>query len=181
MTGFVGRWELSAVGHGNVPRDEALLDGKCAAAVSGLLLPQAEFNRRWLAGDTFGHASPVAPLTGLVLTVAPDLAFTEAGDAHVDWFTDEGVLEPEAEPFDGRILTTSAGSFLLLHEAVAWAAPYNETDEVRLRLNDGDTAITDMVALQGDRLRRTVSVVTDGLYEERLLYDYTRCRTTHGW
>lgn len=180
MTGYVGRWELSAAGDGNVPRGETLLDGECAAAVGGLVLPQEEFNRRWLAGDTFGHTSQVTPCTGLTLTVAPDLTFAEAGAARVDWFTDEGVLEPDAEPFDGRIVRTSAGGFLVLHEAVAWAAPYHETDEVRLRLDDGDTQITDMVAVHGDRLRRTVSAVTDGLYETRLFYDYVRSRTAHG-
>ncbi|WP_149181007.1 hypothetical protein [Streptomyces sp. TRM49041] len=175
MHEFTGRWELDGTVSTGSPVKHQFADGEEPAAVVGdLRMPLREFNRRWLAGQVFEEVPPLRPASGLSLTVAPDLTFAETGGAPVDWFTDDGVRESKAVPFGGRIVTTAVGSFLLLREPVSYAAPYRDTDVIRPRLDDGDTTITDIVAVEGDRLRRTVSVITDGMYTDRIRYEYRR-------
>ncbi|GGO96410.1 hypothetical protein [Wenjunlia tyrosinilytica] len=177
MRGLDGRWVL--VGAGVVRpavayelrAEEESLD----AVIAGTRMPLDDMVRRWLAGEVLGAEAVLVPASGLVLEVARDAAFRESGTAQVEWFSGEGVLESAAEPFGGRIVSTPAGHHLVLSEPVAWAQPYSAEDgDVRLRLDDGDTRIADTVHLLGDRLRRTVSVVTDEMYLDRLVYDYAR-------
>jgi hypothetical protein len=164
-----GRWELVAAGaaeHVEVGYD----DGH--TTLGDLRLPADEFNRRWLAGEALGADPPLAPLTGLTLTV-DGTTFTETGAAEVPWFDDEGVLEPEARPFDGTLATSQAGTFLLTGEG-RQATAFADAETLHLRCDDGDTAITDLVAVEGDQLHRTTSVITDEMYPSRIRLTYRR-------
>ncbi|MGB3443533.1 MAG: hypothetical protein WBA97_32765 [Actinophytocola sp.] len=164
-----GRWELVAVAAAEfiaVGYDDGY------TTLDDLRLPIGEFNRRWLAGEVLGGEPPFAQLTGLTLTV-DGAAFTETGAAEVPWFDDEGVLEPEARPFDGTLATSPSGVFLLTEEGRREGA-FADAKELHLRCDDGDTAISDLVTVEDDELRRTMSVITDEMYPSRIRLTYRR-------
>ncbi|MFD3441049.1 hypothetical protein ACFWU3_26465 [Streptomyces sp. NPDC058685] len=177
MTDFTGRWELlGAVSHDPDVTSESVDEIRMDAVIGCTRLDLTLLLHSWLAGETFDAEPPLEPATGLTLDIGDDDTFTESGTAEVEWFCEEGVLEAKALPFDGRIVTTAAGSHLLLHDEDA--DPHSADDDrygdVRLRLDDGDTQIADTVVRAGDRLRRTVSVMTDEMYLSRVRYEYGR-------
>ncbi|MFG2994757.1 hypothetical protein ACGFZK_36595 [Streptomyces sp. NPDC048257] len=173
MTAFAGRWKLlAAVSHHPGVAYECTDGSGTDAVIGGARMDFELLLSKWLAGETLDREPAFERVAGLTLEIGADLTFTEAGAAAVEWFCEEGVLESKAAPFDGRIVTTPAGNHLLLHASPA--EPYSEDDDVLLRLDDGDTKITDIVALRGERLYRTVSVGTDEMYVCRLPYEYER-------
>ncbi len=181
MTDFTGSWALlGAASHHPTVAYEALGTEGAAeeagldAVIGGSRMGLDTLVRMWLAGEVLDAEPALEPASGLTLDVAGDLTFTERGAADVEWFCVEGVLEPRAVPFDGRIVTTPAGAHLLPHEPVPGAEASEEDEGVRLRMDDGDTKIADTVELTGERLRRTMSVVTDEMYVCRLLFEYGR-------
>lgn len=170
MIEFTGRWDLAAANGDydiNVDYDDGHL------VLGDVRLPSDEFNRRWLAGEQLRADPAMTPLTGLTLTIAEDGTFTEDGTAEVNWFDDEGVLESDARPFDGTLVTAAGGTFLIGEEGVQ-ATVFAGADNLRLRIDDGDTAITDLVRVDGDQLLRRMSVVTDEMYPSRILLAYRR-------
>lgn len=110
MIEFAERWVLVAAnGEDDIPNEYADERTNIGAG----WVPVDEFNRRWLAGEPLHVEPPLTPLTGLTLTIAEDGTFTETGDADVVWFDDEGVLELDARPFDGTLVTAPGGTFLI--------------------------------------------------------------------
>lgn len=170
MIEFAGRWELSAAA-AQESVDTDYDDGD--QVIGDHRVPLDEFNRRWLAGEVFTEEPPFAPLTGLTLTIAEDGTFTETGAATVPWFDDEGVLEPKAIPFDGTVATSPGGVFLLGSEGLQNAV-FADAADLRLRIDDGDTGITDLITVDGDRLVRVMSVITDEMYPSRIRLVYRR-------
>ena len=170
MNEFAGRWALVAAAAQESPNTD-YDDGDLV--IGDTRLPVDEFNRRWLAGEVFTQEPPLAPLTGLELTIAEDGTFTETGAAAVEWFDDEGVLESEARPFGGTLATSPAGTFLLGEEGPQ-AAVFEDAADLRLRIDDGDTGITDLLTVKGDGLLRVMSVITDELYPSRIRLAYRR-------
>ncbi|WP_103528072.1 hypothetical protein [Streptomyces sp. SM12] len=175
---LVGRWVLVGAVEEEVPveiadtPDDLARDEGPAAVVAGVRLPLTEVVRRWLAGELPGERPEPVAVGGLTLVVTTELAFHETGSAPVPWFTDEGVLEPAALSFGGRVELTAAGAFLLLSRPVPWARGHVEGRLVPERLDDGDTVITDRLAPSEGGLERTVSVVTDGVVLTRVRYSY---------
>jgi len=174
MIEFAGRWELVAAA------EEESIDPRFAddtdedvLIVGTHRVPSGEFNRRWLAGEVFTEEPPLAPRTGLTLTIAEDGTFTETGAADVAWFDEEGALGGEAHPFDGTLATSPTGTFVLSAQGVQ-AAAFADATDLRLRLDDGDTAITDLVTVDGDGLVRIMSMLTDELYPSRVRLAYRR-------
>jgi hypothetical protein len=170
MIEFAGRWELAAAAAEESP-DTDYDDGDLV--IGDHRVPLGEFNRRWLAGEVFTVEPPLAPLTGLTLTIAGDGTFTERGAAAVPWFDEDGVLEPKAVPFDGTLATSPAGTFLLGPEGLQNAV-FADAADLRLRIDDGDTGITDLITVDGDELTRVMSVITDELYPSRIRLAYRR-------
>lgn len=170
MIEFAGRWELTAAAAQETV-DSDYDNGDLV--IGDHRVPLDEFNRRWLAGEVFTPEPPLSPLAGLTLTIAEDGTFTETGAADIAWFDDEGVLEPAARPFDGSLATSPAGTFLLSEEGVQ-AAVFADAQDLRLRVDDGDTGITDIVAVEGPELTRVMSVITDELYPSRIRLTYRR-------
>lgn len=159
-----GKWELVAA--------VAFDPGETAAAEAGV--SRDEFNHGWLAGDVLTEEPPLEPLTGLTLTIAADGSFTETGTAAVEWFDEEGVLESNAVPFNGTIETTPAGMFLLSEAGPATKGEFADLPDLRLRRDDGDTGVTDLLTVDGDHLTRVMSVITDGVYPNRVRLEYRR-------
>lgn len=120
---------------------------------------------RWLEGsgrDLLAEATPCEGLT-LIVSAEGEVKESTTGAATFPWFDAEGVLEDKALPFDGHLV--------LLGDAIRLLLP-GETGP--LRYDDGDTMIADRFELDGNRLLRSVSVVTDELYLSRHLFVYAR-------
>ncbi|WP_221645468.1 hypothetical protein, partial [Nostoc sp. UCD120] len=59
-------------------------------------------------------------------------------------------------------------------DLVSWAVPSDEVNKKKLRYDDGDTKIADSIEVQGEQLIRTISVVTDELYLDRVIIVYKK-------
>ena len=131
----------------------------------------------WLNGDAIDLVDGSDPTTGLLLQIEQDGSFSEqkTGNPKVYWFDSEGVLTNDVEPFDGRLQSNESNVFLRPSEIPSWAIPVEgKHGRAILRLDDGDTKISDRLDVIGDRLIRSVNVVTDELYLDRIVIVYSR-------
>lgn len=137
---------------------------------------------QWLDGidDTLAdRAVAEGAASGLLLAIAPDGTFTEraSGPVALPWFDAEGVLQAQAEPFDGRYAIDRDRAALQPDRIPGWATPVaGRHGAARLRYDDGDTQVADHVRRRQELLVRTVSVVTDGAYLDRTVLVYARSR-----
>jgi hypothetical protein len=130
----------------------------------------------WLNGFDASLRDLIKPTTGLRLEIRPDARFTEVMNdkPEMHWFDAEGVLDDVAA-FDGSFVETEQGLYLRPDEISEWAMPTEgQYGQAVLRLDDGDTKISDNLRLSDDYLLRTVNVVTDELYLDRILIVYKR-------
>jgi hypothetical protein len=161
---FLGQWDL--VGSVAINSEIAFIDGE----------PDPNGVANWLNGFDASLQDQIKPTAGLRLEIRPDARFTEqmSGQPAVYWFDEEGVLTDVA-PFDGHLVETDQGLYLRPDEISEWAMPTEgEYGQAVLRLDDGDTKISDNLRLNNGYLLRTVNVVTDELYLDRILIVYTR-------
>lgn len=144
--------------------DEVDLDG----------LPVEEQIDEWLYGARYDLMDEAEPVEGLKLTIHPDGTFTEAktGSLRLPWYDREGVLDEEVVPFSGMLKTEATVMYLHLEEPISWASSEDAIRAVRVRYDDGDTTICDRLAIVNHQLVRTMSVVTDELYLNKLLLIY---------
>ncbi|MFN3600663.1 MAG: hypothetical protein ACK4UY_04650 [Dietzia sp.] len=110
------------------------------------------------------------PNSGVTLTIADQGRFTESGrpTEQALFHSYDGVLGDANDLFDGYLAAVDGqdGRVFVYSDEVAPVGC--------MRVDDGDTAITDEVRLDGPSLLRVVSVVTDGVYASRYLYRYGR-------
>lgn len=110
------------------------------------------------------------PDSGVTLTIGDQGRFTESGRPAEQalFHSYDGVLGDANDLFDGYLAAVDGqdGRVFVFSDEVA---PVGCT-----RVDDGDTAITDEVRLDGQSLLRVVSVVTDGVYASRYVYRYVR-------
>lgn len=148
-----GRWTLTA--HGAVEGGETL-DRDVLAS--------------WL-DDIPNRVPDYAEAAGLGLTIASDGTVGQVADsqaATVQVFSHDGVLTDPTDAdglFHGRVRQIGDRLFVL----AAGVEPHRYQ-----RLDDGDTAITDELRLDGDELERIVSIAVDGIYLYRFAYRYRR-------
>ncbi|WGV26167.1 hypothetical protein [Halotia branconii] len=130
----------------------------------------------WLNSNSNNLIAQVEATQGLTLTISSDGKFSEerTGAPKVYWFDFEGVLQSEVIPFNGHLSFYDSKAFLLLDELVSWAVPSDKVNKKKLRYDDGDTKIADSIEVQGEQLIRTISVVTDELYLDRVIIVYKR-------
>lgn len=131
----------------------------------------------WLNGFDDNLLESAKLSSGLVLTIKSDGSFTEVvtGKPEVHWFDVEGVLADEVTPFNGVITSNEKGSYLKPVVIATWAIPVEgRYGECVLRYDDGDTKIADNLRLIDEHLIRTVNIVTDELYLDRVLVKYKR-------
>lgn len=135
----------------------------------------------WLAGEDHDRLETAAPASGLVLHLAGDGRFRERshGRARIAaWYDADGVEEtgPRITPFDGRVLERGGVRYLRPEFTPAERETRLKRERphpgIALRIDDGDTLLADRIDLDGDRLLRTVSVVTDEAYLSRLTLIY---------
>ncbi|MBH8555819.1 hypothetical protein I8751_26425 [Nostocaceae cyanobacterium CENA357] len=130
----------------------------------------------WLNSNSNNLIAQVEATEGLTLTISSDGKFSEerTGTPKVYWFDKEGVLESEVIPFNGHLSFYDSKVFLLVDDLPSWAVPSDEVNKKKLRYDDGDTKIADSIEVQGEQLIRTISVVTDELYLDRVIVVYKR-------
>ncbi|MDE0854959.1 MAG: hypothetical protein OSA97_11125 [Nevskia sp.] len=137
--------------------------------------PSGVFN--WLNGFDDELVANAKPTSGLTMTIKPDGQFVErlSGTPAVYWFDEEGVLQEEVTPFSGMVVDTEQASYLCPASIPKWATPVSgRYGTAVLRYDDGDTKISDAVRRIGHQLVRTVNVVTDELYLDRVVILYQR-------
>ncbi|MGF1493796.1 MAG: hypothetical protein ACFBSC_15350 [Microcoleaceae cyanobacterium] len=122
----------------------------------------------WLSGKGHELLDRLEPTEGLSLAITLNKKFTEKklgfDTPNVRWFGEDGVLAPEVIPFVGYLNIQDSRVFLLT----------KDSKDEKLRYDDGDTKIVDSVERGGQELIRTVSVVTDELYLDRVLMVYRK-------
>ncbi|GLR12243.1 hypothetical protein GCM10007907_10330 [Chitinimonas prasina] len=160
---LVGVWHLVGSAHINVDLDLPDDDDDDSAVVD------------WLYGHSPELLAQLEATGGLTLQVQADGSFRQtcSGEPAVEWFGVNGVLEEKVVPFDGLVNSEGGEHFLLVPD-LDWGAPEGEHEQATLRYDDGDTMICDRVALQGAQLIRTVSVVTDEAYGDRVVMAFRR-------
>jgi hypothetical protein len=130
----------------------------------------------WLNGFDASLVATAKATSGMTLSIAADGTFTErvSGKPDVYWFDEEGVLA-DVTPFDGLIVHNVQGSYLRPLNIAKWAIPVDGRYGLAvLRYDDGDTKISDCVRSSDGRLIRTINVVTDELYLDRIVIVYER-------
>ena len=129
--------------------------------------PKPDGVEEWLNGKSPEVLDQIMPADGLKLVIDSDGTFTEEkiGAPQITWYDSEGVLESNVNPFNGTI-QESKGTFYLIAEDIEPTG--------NLRYDDGDTKIADSLTTIGDDLVRTISVVTDELYLDRILLRYQK-------
>ena len=131
----------------------------------------------WLNGLDDSLLESAKQTSGLVLSIKPDGSFTEVvtGKPEIYWFDAEGVLVDEVTPFNGVTVSSEKCTYLKPDAIAAWAIPVDGLyGESVLRYDDSDTKIADNLRLVDGHLVRTVNVVTDELYLDRVLIKYKR-------
>ena len=162
---LVGRWSVvgSASVNGEIPfvGDDPDPDG-----VSG-----------WLNGTGEELEGSIASTSGLELEVSQDGLFSEhlTGQPKIEWFDVEGVLCDGVVPSNGALVEGEMLVYLQPNGIPSWSVHKKKRyGKALLRYDDGDTKICDCLRLKGDRLIRTVNVVTDELYTNRVLMAYEK-------
>lgn len=133
---------------------------------------------KWLVGKSYELINQVEPTQGLTLTIASDGRFEEEKTGHpqVYWFDRESVLLSEVTPFQGYLSFHETNIYLIPADLPSWAIPVDRESGMKLRYDDGDTKISDCIERQNERLIRTVSIVTDELYLDRVIIVYQRVK-----
>ncbi|MBW4579077.1 MAG: hypothetical protein KME42_05810 [Tildeniella nuda ZEHNDER 1965/U140] len=159
----VGVWLLTAA---TAIDDEVDLEG----------LPAADQIDEWLYSTAYDLIDEAEPVSGLKLTIHADGTFTEekTGLLNLPWYDREGVLDEAVTPFSGILKTEENLMYLHLEEPISWATPEDTIREVRVRYDDGDTIICDRIEIISNQLVRTMSVVTDELYLNKVLLIYQK-------
>lgn len=133
--------------------------------------------------NEFLYQDPTAPLPevndagdvrGSTLTIDAAGAFFQAGqcDAPILTYDGEGIQVSGVPEFGGRIHEEGERGYLLCQGIPRWATPKDEAAQTRLRWDNGDIKVCDSIRLVGNRLLRTICVVTDECYGDRIVLVY---------
>jgi hypothetical protein len=126
---------------------------------------------KWLCEKPSVNLENFVESSGLRLELNTDGTFSETktGEPQIEWFDEEGVLNNQVSPFSGVYKIFDDRAFLTLSEPVS--EPF---DFERMRYDDGDTKICDGLQIIDEYLIRTVSVITDELYKDRVFLRYKK-------
>ena len=161
---FIGTWQL--IGRASTKGELGFIDNR----------PDPNNVKNWLKGKAEELFNQINSTSGLTLTINHNGTFTEEqeGNPEVTWFSNEGVLESKVVPFSGKVKFQADEAYLYPNEISDWAKPRGRKYGIVLRYNDGDTIIADNISLVDEKLVRTVNVVTDGMYFDRVAIVYAK-------
>ena len=126
----------------------------------------------WLNGKGDSSIAEITPALGLTLTITPTDDFREQkqGEPDIKWFNAAGELSPNVLPFSGKLSRHNSKVYLIADNVPQWAQ--SPSKPKRHRYADGDTTITDLLEIKANKLVRTVNVVTDLMYFDRVIIVY---------
>ena len=162
---MIGEWHL--VGSGSASSEIAFINETD---------PDPNGVSEWLNGFDEALVEAAQPTSGLKLAIAPGGSFAEeaSGQPDVNWFDEEGV-QSDVLPFGGTIVESGEVSYFLPVSIPNWATPTDgKYGTAVLRYDDGDTKIANNIRIRTGKLVRTVNVVTDELYLDRVVIIYQR-------
>lgn len=133
--------------------------------------------------DDFLYQDPAAALPriddagevrGSTLAVSSDGGFSQSGqcDRPILTYDEEGVQVAGVAEFGGVVREDCGRGYLLRREV---RGPSTKIGLSRLRWEDGDTRVCDSIRVLGGQLVRTICVVTDECYGDRVVLVYDRC------
>ncbi len=161
---ITGDWEL--IGTASINSEISFIEEE----------PEPDGVKNWLNGRAEELIKKTELTSGLTLRIDSEGNFTEKkdGNPEIEWFDSEGVLEPEVIPFDGVIKIDGSGAYIVPKQIPSWAEPSKIEYGVILRYDDSDTKICDRIEKIDGKLIRTMSVVTDELYLNRVVIVYKK-------
>ena len=137
----------------------------------------------WLLAAAGVGWPEVEALSGLELTIRRDESYSErviGGRRSMLWYDSEGVQTDSPEPTEGTVREVNGRATVSLHPRGAPTPERPDPEGLRdvLRYDDGDTQVSDILQVVGESLIRAISVVTDGLYFDRVVARYRRRSNT---
>lgn len=161
---IAGTWDLVGVAQ-----------AESSAGLIGEETDPADVNA-WLNGHDDMLLPGAGTASGLRFRIENAVFHEElTGSPSVPWFDAEGVLAEEVVPFNGRLIHSADGLYLRPADSPSWAMQADgRHGPAVLRYDDGDTKIADSLRIVGTQLVRTVNVVTDELYLNRIVLIYVR-------
>jgi hypothetical protein len=137
----------------------------------------------WLLGVAEDGRPRLETRTGLELTIRRDGSYSErVADCKylMLWYDSEGVQTDSPEPTEGTVREVAGTAAISLHPRGALPPRPHHPGGFRdvLRYDDGDTQVSDILHVVGESLSRVISVVTDGLYLNRVVTRYRRLSST---
>jgi hypothetical protein len=127
----------------------------------------------WLRGEDYANLENLTEVEGLRLEIEDAKIFSETktGKPQIEWFDEEGVSVSNFKPFNGVYKIFDERAFLTLKEPSSLSFTL---DPERIRYDDGDTKICDSLRIVNENLIRTISVITDELYTNRIILSYRK-------
>ncbi len=162
---IVSEWHLSGYGYFNATdrSDE---------------IPDRSDVEDWLLAAAGAGWPELVARAGLVLVIGPDGRYRErlvGGELALPWYDGDGVQVDSPEPSEGEAREVAGRAGMSLHPDRDFPPdPPGEGFRAVLRIDDGDTMISDIVEVVGDSLIRAISVVTDEMYFDRVVARYGR-------
>ena len=159
---FVGTW--LSIGSVSYRSKLEFIDGK----------PDPMGVVNWLNGKGDNSIADITPAEGLTLTITKEGDFQEekTAEPEIQWFNASGELSPDIQPFSGTLSEYHLKVYLIDNDAPHWSK--SKSKPKKNRYADGDTTIADMLEIRDEKLVRTVSVVTDEMYFDRVIIVYQR-------
>ncbi len=159
---FVGQWLLCAT----------------AETVFDVTLDSISFASKF---DHIGVSADLSAMdltstNGMIVRIFADGQFSQCfSDCPVlDWYDQEGVLDHPVNAFDGWTFCDHDRIYFNTNEKPEWSHKHSDADPKRCRYDDGDTTICDFAELVDGRLLRTLNVMTDDSYVNRVAMLYVR-------
>jgi hypothetical protein len=124
--------------------------------------------------DALPRTDDAGEVRGSILAIGADGSFSQGGhcDRPILTYDEEGVQVAAVPSFGGVVREDGERGYLLGSEARGSAS---RNDPGRLRWDDGDTRVCDSVRVLNGRLIRTICVVTDECYGDRVVLVYEPC------
>ncbi|MEL6929450.1 MAG: hypothetical protein AAFO95_12540 [Cyanobacteria bacterium J06600_6] len=128
----------------------------------------------WLNGKGGDPSPEIISTSGLTLTITKT-GFQEerTGNPDIQWFNTRGELS-DVQPFEGTVSFHGSKVYLIANNIPKWSKPSSKQGQKKYRYADGDTTISETVEIRADEMVRTMNVVTDLIYFDRVILIYQR-------
>jgi hypothetical protein len=135
ISAFAGKWKLIA--WAKEKSENTFKDNR----------PSKSTVQIWLNSNNMELANNPSEGHGLVLEITSDGNFTEnkTDEPDIDWYDEEGVLSNQVKPYNGKLIESDSGFYILPNNVPSFGSPKDEKSEAKLRYDDGDTKICEIL------------------------------------